>query len=64
MTFLLPFLDIFKICFILFIAFLFLFLSDADWRKGTLCPFCVPIHKKKKERTDRHGKLKEKIQVF
>ena len=45
--FLLPFLDISYICFILFIAFLFLFLRDADSRKGTLCPFCVPIHKKK-----------------
>ena len=25
----------------------FSFLSDADLRKGTLCPFCVPIHKNK-----------------
>ena len=23
---------------------------DADLRKGTLCPFCVPIHKKKKKK--------------
>ena len=38
--FLLPFLDILYIGFILFIAFLFLFLRDADSRKGTLCPFC------------------------
>ena len=30
-----------------FHCFLFLFLKDADSRKGTLCPFCVPIHKKK-----------------
>ena len=28
----------------------FPFLRDADWRKGTLCPFCVPIHKKKKKK--------------
>ena len=27
---------------------LFLFSRDADSRKGTFCPFCVPIHKKKK----------------
>ena len=31
------------ICFILFIAFLFLFLRDTDSRQGTSCPFCVPI---------------------
>ena len=35
------------ICFILFIAFLFHFLRDANSTKGTLCPFCVPIHKEK-----------------
>ena len=29
------------------IAFLFLFLRNTDSRKGTICPFCVPIHKKK-----------------
>ena len=40
--FLLPFLDILSTCFILF-----LFLRDADSRKGTLCPFYVPDHKKK-----------------
>ena len=34
--------------FILFITILFLFSRDADLRKGTFCPFCVPIHKKKK----------------
>ena len=28
-------------------TFLFLFSRDADSRKGILCPFCVPIHKKK-----------------
>ena len=28
----------------------FLFSRDADLRKGTLCPFCIPIHKKKKSR--------------
>ena len=28
-------------------ALLFLFLRDVDLRKGTLFPFCVPIHKKK-----------------
>ena len=27
----------------------FPFLRDADSRRGTLCPFCVPIHKKKKK---------------
>ena len=25
-------------------------MRDADLRKGTLCPFCVPIHKKKKKK--------------
>ena len=25
---------------------------DADSRKGTLCPFCVPIHEKKKKKID------------
>ena len=36
------------------------FLRDADSRKGTLCPFCVPIHKKKKKKVAREnldGKL-------
>ena len=33
--------------FILFITLLFLFLRDAESRKGTLYTFCVPIHKKK-----------------
>ena len=28
----------------------FPFSRDADSRKGTLCPFCVPIHKKKNEK--------------
>ena len=37
-------------CFILYITLLFLFSRDADSRKGTLCPFCVPIHKKKKKK--------------
>ena len=36
-----------------FKAFLFLFLTDADSIKGTLCPFCVPIHKKKKSKAAR-----------
>ena len=45
-----PFLDILFLCLILLIAFLFLFLRDADSRKGTLCPFCIPIHQKKKEK--------------
>ena len=44
--FFITFLNILYFCFILLIAFLFLFLRDADSRKGTLCPFCVPIHKK------------------
>ena len=53
MIFLLPFLDILYFCFNLFIAFLFLFLflRDTDSRKGTLCPFCVPIHKKEKRKS-------------
>ena len=55
--FLLPFLDILYFCFILFIAFLFLFLRDADSRKGALCPFCVPIHKKKKKKTFASDRL-------
>ena len=46
MMFWLPFLDILYFCFILFIAFLFLFLRDTDSRKSKLYPFCVPIHKK------------------
>ena len=33
-----------------FIAFLLLFLRVADSRKSTLCPFCVPIHKKEKKK--------------
>ena len=48
--FLLLFLDILQNCFILYIILLFLFSRDADLRKGTLCPFCVPIHKKKKKK--------------
>ena len=47
--FLLLFLDILQ-NFILYITVLFLFSRDADSRKGTLCPFCVPIHKKKKKK--------------
>ena len=35
-------------------AFLFHLLRDADSRKGTLCPFCVPIHKKKKKKMVEH----------
>ena len=45
--FLLPFRYFMK----LFYSFHYLsfpFLRDANLRKGTLCPFCVPIHKKKK----------------
>ena len=45
-----PFLDILQNCFILFITFLLLFLRDADLRKGTLFPFCIPIHEKKKKK--------------
>ena len=33
---------------ILYITLLFLFSRNANSRKGTLCPFCVPIDKKKK----------------
>ena len=50
MIFFITFFRYFYFCFILLIAFLFLFLRDADSRKGTLCPFCVPIHKKKKKK--------------
>ena len=34
-------------------------LRDADSRKGTLCPFCVPIHmkKKKKENNSSLGRM-------
>ena len=28
----------------------FPFPRDADLRKGALCPFCVPIHKKKRRK--------------
>ena len=40
------FITLFRYFIFLFYSFhyLFLFLSDADSRKGTLCPFCVPIH--------------------
>ena len=57
--FLLPFLDILYFCFI-FIAFLFLSLRDADSKKGTLCPFCVPILRKKKTKKNRstYNKMK------
>ena len=48
--FLLLFLDILQNCFILYITLLFLFSRDADSRKGSLCPFCVPSHKKKKKK--------------
>ena len=44
--FFINFLDILYNC---FITLLFLFSRDADLRKGTLCPFCIPIHKKKKK---------------
>ena len=33
---------------------LFHFLRDTDWRKGTLCPFCVPIHNKKQKTKNKH----------
>ena len=39
-------LNILTVCFILVIAFLFL--RNTDSRKGTMCAFFVPIHKKKK----------------
>ena len=42
---------LFRYFIILFYSFhclSFPFLRDSDSRKGTLCPFCVPIHKKKK----------------
>ena len=45
--------NILAICFILVIAFLFL--RDADSRKGTLCLFCVPIHKKREKKERKRG---------
>ena len=44
-----PFVNILAFCFIPVIAFFFLFIRDTDLRKGTLCPFCVPIHKKEED---------------
>ena len=46
------FITLFRYFINLFYSFhyLFLFLRDADSKKGTLCPFCVPIHKKKKKK--------------
>ena len=35
---------------LLVISFLFSFLKDTDSRKGTICPFCVPIHEKKRKK--------------
>ena len=32
------------------VTFLFIFLRDTDSRKGTMCPLCVPIHKKKRKK--------------
>ena len=32
----------------------FPFLRDTDSRKGTLCPFCVPIHKTSKKKKKKH----------
>ena len=55
--FLLIFLDILQNCFNLYITLLFLFSRDADSRKGTLCPFCVPIHKKKKKKKKHKDNL-------
>ena len=47
-TSLFHFFDIFAVFFLsLDIDFRFLFLRDADSIKGVMCPFCVPIHKKK-----------------
>ena len=40
-----PFFFFFVNCF----TFLFLFMRDADSRKGTTCPFSVPIRKEKEE---------------
>ena len=56
-----PFINISSICFILFIAFHSLFLRDRDSRKGTFCPFCVPIHLKKFSKVTL---LSEKYQEF
>ena len=39
--------------------FLFLFLRDADSRKGATCPFCVPIHKKKKKKKTRAAHINQ-----
>ena len=40
------------------------FLMDADLRKGTLCPFCVPIHKKKKKKKKKIKSVKFSEQVL
>ena len=45
------FITIFRYFIFLFYSFhclSFPFPRDADSRKGSLCPFCVPIHKKKR----------------
>ena len=39
------------------ITFLFIFLRDADSRKGALCPFCVPIHKEEEEEEKKNINL-------
>ena len=44
------FITLFRYFIQLFYYTSFLFSRDADLRKGTLCPFCVPIHKKKKKK--------------
>ena len=54
--FLLHFLDVFLLTLFRYFIQLFYYTSfpffsrDADLRKGTLCPFCIPIHKKKKKK--------------
>ena len=52
---LLPILDIWWICLLLLITFLFLFLRDADWWKGTYCASSVfSFIKKEKRKRKKH----------
>ena len=60
--FLLLFLDILQLFYSLHYTS-FPFLRDADSRKGTLCPFCVPIHKKKKKKERERGEVVLPVRV-
>ena len=49
------FITLFRYFIKLFYYTSFPFSRDADSRKGTFCPFCLPIHKKKKKITHSDG---------